>query len=108
MFLDQLALFYERQLIMRMNPSAGWPGGGWGHNEEGYVEYLRQQWGLPDDAIRRMAGALAGRRHNKSLCPCGSRLQYRKCHRSQVDRFRSRASPFALTRLISLLEGRCA
>lgn len=108
MFLDQLALFYERQLIMLMDPTAPWPGGGWGHNEHGYIEFLRQEWGLSDDAIRRMAGALAGRRHNASPCPCGNRRQYRKCHRSQVDQFRSKAHQPTLASLVNLLEGRTA
>ena len=108
MFLDQLTLFYERQLIMARDPTASWPGGGWGHNEDGYIEYLRQEWGLSDDVIRRMASALAGRRHNASPCPCGSRRQYRKCHRSQVDQFRSKAHPPTLARLVNLLEGRTA
>lgn len=106
MFLDQLALFYERQLIMSKDPTAPWPGGGWGHNENGYIEFLRQEWGLSDAAIRRMASALAGRRHNASPCPCGSHRQYRKCHRSQVDQFRSKAYPPTLARLVALLEGR--
>jgi hypothetical protein len=108
MFLDQLALFYERQLIMLMDPTAPWPGGGWDHNEYGYIEFMRQEWGLSETAIRRMASALAGRRHNASPCPCGRRRQYRKCHRSQVDQFRSKALPSMLVRLVDLLEGRPA
>ena len=105
MFLDQLALFYERQLIMAADLTAPWPGGGWGHNEQGYIEFLRQDWGLSDEAIGRMAGALAGRRHVRSRCPCGSGRQYRRCHLGHVDRFRSRAHRPTLVMLINRLEG---
>jgi hypothetical protein len=108
MFLDQLALFYERQLIMALNPEASWPGGGWGHNEHGYIEYLRREWGLSDAAMRRMASAFASRRHTKSSCPCGSGRQYRRCHLAKVEQFRSRAHRPTLTRLVAVLEGRPA
>ncbi len=103
MFLEQLAIFYHRQLMMKADPTLHFPGPWWGHGGEGYLQYLEQEWGLARPVLRRLALGFRGRLYGKAPCPCGSRRQYRRCHQPTIDRFRGRASKSSLEQLVVLL-----
>src|SRR5262249_32002220 len=87
-FLDQLVVFWERQLIY--DDCGKWPGSAYGHDQEGYLQFVEEQLG--GDA--KLAGALAplvlggfsvGRNEH---CPCGSRRKFKRCHLWTVEEIR--------------------
>jgi SEC-C motif len=92
-FLDQLAVWFHRQLVYDANPAAGWPGSEYAHTAEAYFQYFLEDWGLSEEALVRLGPGFIGRIGSKDRCPCGSGAQYRRCHQPQIDRFRGRAVP---------------
>ena len=107
-FLDQLATFYHRQLILDVDPTAGWPGREHVHGGAAYVEHLRNRWRMSAGELRRMAPALAGGMSRNGRCPCGSGRRYRHCHQSSVEAFVKRANGPSVTQLLDLLRSPAA
>lgn len=93
MFLDQLCLFYLRQLAMEANPNLPFPGPARGHGVFGYIEYLEERLRMPRRKLSRMLPAMSGGVYRNAPCPCGRRVRYRKCHREAIRRFKERADP---------------
>lgn len=104
--LDQLLVFYHRQLMMEAGVVDVFPGPQRGHGGFGYLDYLKESWATDDATVRRLRFALAGKQDPKSVCPCGSGRQYRRCHQGHVTRFRQKSSPQTLAQLVSILEMR--
>ena len=89
-FIDQLIVFWDRQLIYDDN--GRWPGPAYDHDVRGYLQFIHGE--LKDDA--RLTEALAplvlgrlsvGRNEN---CPCGSKRKFKRCHLPSVENLRSR------------------
>lgn len=93
MLLDQLTVFYLRQLMMEANPKLTFPGPWRGHGVVGYIEHLEERLRMSRRGLPQMRTALAGGISRNALCPCGRRIRYRKCHRAVIRRFRDRAGP---------------
>lgn len=89
-FLDELRVFYYRQLMMEANPRLSYPGPSRGHGVLGYLEYLEERQQLREVDLPRMLTALEGGIYRNAPCPCGRRVRYRKCHRDAVRRYRDR------------------
>jgi hypothetical protein len=79
-FLDELTVFFHRQLIYDITGS--WPGPEYDHGTNGYVQFIREQ--LADDEA--LAASLlpvitmqeaVGR---NDLCPCGAGKKFKRCH----------------------------
>lgn len=103
-FLDELLIFYFRQLAMENDPAGGYPGPARAHGfPPAYVEVLTERLRIPRAAIRRMRHALAGSVRRSAPCPCGSGMRYRECHRSEISRFLSEVPPEQLTQLVAYL-----
>jgi SEC-C motif-containing protein len=89
-FLDQLIVFWDRQLIYDDNGK--WPGPAYDHDEQGYRQFVQEE--LNDDA--GLADALAplvlGRLFvgRNQACPCGSFRKFKKCHLWRVEEIRRR------------------
>jgi hypothetical protein len=81
-FLDQVATFYERQLIYDASPDKRWPWGERGHGIAGYIEFIQEALGGNASIITRFEGLLSGREKiaPTSRCPCGSGKKYKFCH----------------------------
>jgi hypothetical protein len=77
MFLDELAVFFDRQLIFETRPQSGWPGGSWDHGVYGYWGFLVEQLGGGTAVDNFIAGRTVER---KGDCPCGSGRKYKRCH----------------------------
>jgi hypothetical protein len=101
--LDQLLAFYHRQLMIEAGVVDAFPGPQRGHGGFGYVDYLKEAWSTDEPTLRRLRFALAGKQDPKSICPCGSGRQYRRCHQGAVTRFRQKASSFTLGQLVNIL-----
>lgn len=87
-FLDQLAVFYERQFIY--DQTGVWPGPAWGHDDGTYIDYLLEEWAITPEQLIALEPALRGAVGWQSRCPCGSGRKYPRCHQKQVDGFLER------------------
>jgi hypothetical protein len=99
-FLDQVLVFYLRQLAFNANPKAGYPGPWRGHGDVGLIEPLEDALRVPAQALPRMWRALAGGVYRNAPCPCGRRVRYRKCHRARIQAYRATLSQRALDGVI--------
>lgn len=84
-FIDQLAIFYERQLIY---DSCGyWVWGERGHGEKGFIEYFGEILGGDGKTVEAFLPVLSNDTFisNKAKCPCGSNRNYNLCHRRKVE-----------------------
>lgn len=97
--LEQLTLFYHRQLVMDANPGSPFPGPQWDHGIPGYLDYLIREWRLPARPLRRI---LEGVRPVEQ-CPCASGKTFLRCHEPPANRFRSRAGPDVTAGIIEVL-----
>lgn len=84
-FLDEVALFFDRQLICDLTGS--FPGPQRGHGVDGYVEFARDVLG-GDAVLAAMLPLLCGRKTvaGGDRCPCGSGRRFRRCHEPAVAR----------------------
>lgn len=86
-FLEEVAIFFDRQLVYDVEGKSSWPGGERGHGAAGYVEFVEEL--LNGD--RGLLGALAptfaniSRIGRNSSCPCGSGRKYKRCHLGLVE-----------------------
>lgn len=102
LFLDELAMFLDRQLTFEATGHKVWPGGQRSHGDKGYCEYIVDFFGGDQSLVTALAPALAnvpdlGR---NSRCPCGSGRKYKHCHLHDVETVRGRiAEPLRLRRL---------
>ncbi len=101
-FLDETALFFERQLIHDLDPDAPWPGGERGHGELGYAEYVLELLGNDERLLSALAPVLAGdfKVGRNAPCPCGSGRKYKKCCLNRVEDIRRRVSSVMLGRVL--------
>jgi hypothetical protein len=102
-FLDEVLAFYLRQLILEVDPSAGFPGPWRGHGVVGVIEHLEEALGVRSDRLPAMWRALAGGVHRNAPCPCGTRIRYRNCHRRQVGSYRSGVDATSLEEVVTAL-----
>jgi len=85
-FLDQIATFYERQLIYDSSPNKRWAWGQRGHGIVGYIEFVQEALGDPS-LVNNFAGLLSGKEilPLTSNCPCESGKKYKYCHARTVS-----------------------
>ena len=105
-FLDQLGIFYLRQVMLDAGVTDVWPGPQRGHGAQGYVDALVEQWGMREDQVRRMRRALTGKIGRNAPCPCGSRVRFRRCHQGFITRFIQRTERDHLVDYVMALEPR--
>lgn len=84
-FLDEVAVFFDRQLVC--DATGVWPGAARGHGFWGYVELVQDLLAGDDALVAALApvfaGAVAPGRNDP--CPCRQGRKYKKCHLSVVE-----------------------
>jgi hypothetical protein len=101
-FLDQVSIFFERQLIYDASPEKIWAWGERGHGIAGYIEFVQEA--LDGDAllVSNFTGLLSGREKVEptSPCPCGRGKKFKYCHAQRLAAVIKRLgedNPFAQT-----------
>jgi hypothetical protein len=89
-FLDQLVVFFDRQLIY--DDADVWPGPAYGHREEGYRQFIQEELQNDPDLAHALTPLImrkifVGRNED---CPCGSKRKFKKCHLRIVDEIQLR------------------
>jgi hypothetical protein len=99
-YVDQVALFFQRQLIFEATGRKTWPGPARGHGILGYQEYAREQLGVSPDVMAELWPAFtdfdAFPRYQP--CPCGGGRAFKWCHQPEIQRLRSRIGTQRLRR----------
>jgi hypothetical protein len=92
-FLDQLVVFFDRQLIY--DDCGVWPGPAYEHGERGYRQFIQEELqneaALADVLIPIILRQVSIGRNEG--CPCGSELKFKKCHLRIVETIQSRIAP---------------
>ena len=106
-FLDQSALFFDRQIVFDALPQGKkheWPGGQRGHGVQGYIEFIRERLSNDDKILSALAPIFAKQKHEEPnmLCPCSSGKKYKNCHRREVNSIRQKLGFDRCVRVFSL------
>lgn len=101
-FLDQVATFFERQLIYDASPNKRWAWGEWGHEIRGYIEFVQETLEVDTSLVSNFAGLLSGKESISpaSNCPCESGKKFKYCHAKRLAGVIERLgenNPFTLT-----------
>lgn len=85
-YLDQVVLFFHRQLIFEAGGRKEWPGPARDHFR-GYYDFLKERLDVDDDVLRLFLLRLEqyGSHPRHGACPCGSGRPYRECHLPRVE-----------------------
>jgi hypothetical protein len=86
-FLEEVAVFFDRQLVYDAEGKGTWPGKQRGHGSNGYIEFVQELLDGDQQLLTVLAPIFAnvsdiGRNRQ---CPCGSGLKYKKCHLTTVE-----------------------
>ena len=97
-FLDQVAIFLDKQLVCDASGGKSWPGEAHSHGVAGYVEFVRDLLGGSNELLVAFApvfvnGSIIGR---NDQCPCGCGYKYKKCHWHAVQEISRRVGPAIL------------
>lgn len=81
-FLDEVAIFFDRQLVYDATGRKHWPGGEYPHGRAGYVEFLKETLAVDSSTLDAIAPALLNRTRpeRNGPCPCGSGRKFKRCH----------------------------
>jgi len=95
-FLDELVVFFDRQLVLEASGKQRWPGPSWAHGVFGYWDFVIEQLGSEKAADNFIAGRAIGR---NEVCPCGSERKYKRCHLPEHEALARRIDGNELKRL---------
>jgi hypothetical protein len=100
-FLDEVVVFFDRQLVYDAGGQVAWPGGQYGHYGDGYKEWVVEEFGGDPGAVTPFVPVLVGgvKIGRNDPCPCGIGRKFKRCHEGLIDRIRREVSH---TRLRSL------
>jgi hypothetical protein len=89
-FLDELAVFFDRQLIYDLTHE--WPGPSYSHGRDGYLEFIREQLGSDGALTETLIAVITMeiRIGPNDTCTCGSGKKFKKCHREVVEKIRGK------------------
>lgn len=90
LFLDELAVFFDRQLIYDL--TSEWPGPSYSHGRDGYLEFIQEQLGSDADLMEALLSVITMeiRIGPNDICTCGSGKKFKKCHLEVVERIQGK------------------
>jgi hypothetical protein len=86
-FLDEVAVFLERQLVYDATGAQSWPGPQYKHGADGYTEFMLGILDGNEGHLSSLFPAILGKTHpsRNEPCPCGSQQKYKRCHAERVE-----------------------
>lgn len=86
-FLDEVAVFLERQLVYDATGRREWPGPQRKHGRAGYEEFMVQVLGGNEADLHTLFPVILGRLPvgRNDACPCLSKRKYKHCHEGVVS-----------------------
>jgi hypothetical protein len=100
LFLDELAVFFDRQLIYDL--TGEWPGPSYRHGRDGYLEFIREQLGSDAALTETLIGLITMeiRIGPNDICTCGSGKKFKKCHREVVEKIQGKIGAGRVRRIL--------
>jgi hypothetical protein len=88
-FLDEVYVFFHRQLVYDAGGQVEWPGPQYGHRTDGYEQWITEEFG-DEQALRAFIPTLNANVKNgrNERCPCGSGRKFKKCHNEKIEQTR--------------------
>jgi hypothetical protein len=83
-FLDEVAVFLERQMVFEV--TGIWPGNQYGHGRQGYEEFMLALLNGDAAHLASLFPVILGKADpgRNEVCPCGSQKKYKRCHSEVV------------------------
>lgn len=104
-FLDEVVVFFDRQLVYDASGQVEWPGPEYGHRVDGYEQWIAEEFG-DEEALRAFIPILNAHvkvgRNEK--CPCSSGRKFKKCHNEKIEQIRRGVPTSILQRVFSAAE----
>lgn len=101
-FLDEVVVFFHRQLVYDAGGQVEWPGPQYGHRIDGYEQWITEEFN-DAQALRIFIPILKAHlkigRNDK--CPCGSGRKFKKCHNEKVEQIRRGVAASILERVFT-------
>jgi hypothetical protein len=99
-FLDELVMFFDRELIF--DATGKWPGPQYDHGYNGYTEWIMEVLGGDQQVLAKLSPLLSSsmKVSRNELCPCG-RTKYKRCHLHSVERIRREVGTKILEKLFA-------
>jgi SEC-C motif len=101
-FLDEVVVFFHRQLVYDAGGQAEWPGPQYGHRIDGYEQWIAEEFG-DEQALSAFIPILNAHvkvgRNEK--CPCGSGRKFKKCHNEKIEQIRRGVAASILQRVFT-------
>jgi hypothetical protein len=98
-FLDEVVVFFHRQLVYDANGRVAWPGPQYGHRIDGYEQWIAEEF--DDERALRIfipilkANLKVGRNEQ---CLCGSKRKFKRCHATLIEHIRRKVESSILQR----------
>jgi hypothetical protein len=104
-FLDEVALFFDRQLVYEATGGKKWPGGEYPHGHAGYLEFLQETLTVDRSKIEALAPALLNRARpeRNDPCPCGSGRKFKRCHALGIWQLQQTIDSMLMAEILSKL-----
>ena len=99
-FLDELVMFFERQLIF--DATGKWPGPQYGHGYNGYKEWVKEVLNVDGQSLGTLTSVLisSAKISRNDPCPCGSLIKYKNCHLHRIEHIRREIDRSILTAIL--------
>lgn len=88
-FLDEVIVFFDRQLVYDAIGGTTWPGGQYGHRIDGWEEWIADEIG--DDRVLRALIPILNTNEKvgrNETCRCGSGRKFKRCHSNMIENIR--------------------
>jgi hypothetical protein len=107
-FLDEVAVFLERQLVYDATGGRVWPGPQQQHGRAGYEEFMLSLLGGSETDLESLLPAILNRKSpgRNDPCPCRSSRKYKRCHADAVKEIARRIGRDQLAFVYRTLPGR--
>ena len=91
-WLEEVAVFFDRQLVLEAEGKDTWPGDQRPHGDAGYLQFVQEILGDGPHVLAAFAPTFAqrGAPGRNSSCPCGSSQKYKGCHLERVEEVKRR------------------
>jgi hypothetical protein len=92
-FLDEVVVFFHRQLIYDATGRKIWPGPQYGHRIDGYEQWIAEEFD-DEQALRAFIPTLNANQKigRNDGCPCGSGRKFKRCHNEMIEGIRRKVA----------------
>jgi hypothetical protein len=101
-FLDEVVVFFDRQLVYDATGRTAWPGGEYGHRIDGWEEWIAEEIG-DNQVLQAFIPILKSdeKLGRNEKCRCGSGIKFKRCHLDVIENIRRQVPPLRLRQVFN-------